>query len=70
MTILDLTREQIAALIESKLMNKNAIKHYDVCKEIAKGRPQNSIAEDHGYAESAHIRWIHKNKCPECPEKN
>lgn len=66
MRIIDLSREQIEEMVNSGLMDKANLKHYDVCKELSKGATAQDAADKVGLSDGRKVREIKKKKCPDC----
>jgi hypothetical protein len=65
MNILSLSRQEVQGFIDSGLMRKEALTHYDICKAMAEGKKQEAVAEDFD-TDDRHIRWVKSKKCPDC----
>ncbi len=46
--ILQFSREQVKAMGQSGLMNIKSTEHWDICKELSRGRTYEQVAEDMG----------------------
>lgn len=66
MSILSRTRGEIEQMVRDGLLRPENLRHYDVCKAMAQGMTQEKAAEVFGFADDKNIRYIKKNKCPDC----
>ena len=66
MNILSLSREQIQSYIDSGLMKKENLRHYDLCKAMAQGMTQEQAAEKFNLTDDRYVRKIKSKKCPDC----
>ena len=66
MNILKLTPEELKAKILKGDLRPESIKHYEICKALASGRTQEYIAEYFHLTDDSHVRYIKRNKCPDC----
>lgn len=69
MSILKYSREQIEEFVNSGMMRKEILKHYDVCKALSSGVTQEKAAEVFGLNDDSYVRKIKAVKCPECNKK-
>lgn len=64
--MIKLTRDEIIEMVKVGFLNKKSIFHYDVCKELAKGKATSKIVEERDLREPKTIRNIRDRKCPFC----
>jgi hypothetical protein len=68
MNILSLSREEVKAFVDSGLMDKANLRHYDLCKAMAQGMTQEQAAEKFNLTDDRYVRRIKSKKCPDCRE--
>jgi len=66
MNILSLSRKQVEELIESGMIRKENLRHYDLCRALASGMTQEQAAENFNFTDDRYVREIKKKKCPNC----
>jgi hypothetical protein len=68
MNILSLSRDQVKDMVDSGLMKKENLRHYDLCKAMAQGMTQEKAAEVFNLTDDRYVRKIKSKKCPDCRE--
>lgn len=66
MNLLSLSREQVKDMVDSGLMKKENLRHYDLCKAMAQGMTQEKAAEAFNLTDDRYVRKIKSKKCPDC----
>lgn len=66
MNILSLSRDEVKAFVDSGLMKKENLRHYDLCKAMAQGMTQEKAAEVFNLTDDRYVRKIKSKKCPDC----
>lgn len=66
MNLLSLSRDEVKAFIDSGLMKKENLRHYDLCKAMSQGMTQEKAAEAFNLTDDRYVRKIKSKKCPDC----
>lgn len=66
MNILSLSRTEVIELINSGMLRKENLKHYDICKALSEGKKQNEVAAQFDVPDLRHVRYVKEKKCPNC----